>query len=83
MKVILVEKKKKRFPLKKLRREEKLSTKKKLSYFKKGMIMWQIKESWKKILKIILTIMHFLKWDQNKHFSFPQLIESRVNNKIK
>jgi hypothetical protein len=54
-----------------------------LSYFKKGMIMWQIKESWKKILKIILTIMHFLKWDQNKHFSFPQLIESRVNNKIK
>jgi len=39
MNAILVNKKKKRFLLKKLRREEKLSTKKKLSYFKKGMIM--------------------------------------------
>jgi len=39
MNAILVDKKKKRFLLKKLRREEKLRTKKKLSYFKKGMIM--------------------------------------------
>jgi len=52
MNAILVDKKKKRFLLKKLRREEKLSTKKKLSYFKKGMIMWQIKESWKKLKKL-------------------------------
>jgi len=52
MNAILVEKKKNRFPLKKLRREEKLSTKKNCLILRKGWSCDKLKNHEKKLKKL-------------------------------